>query len=498
MGQIAETGGWELDLLSGVRTWTNQMHKILDLNPDTSVRTVLELYTPESQRRLKSAMKRATETGDPWSLELELMTPIGRHVWIRSEGRAQSAGGRVVRLFGAVQDITSKKMAEIEYVKLQEQLLHAQKLESIGRLAGGVAHDFNNIVSVILGHAELAMETVSEGSELMEDLKEIRLAAERSAALTHQLLAFARKQPMSPVLVNINDTIAVMVNMLRRLIGGQIALSWESEPDLWSVFVDPAQIDQILANLCVNARDAIGKRGSVKISTANVILNAVDIAGFSECVPGSYVCLSVADDGAGISEAVLENIFEPFFTTKGVGQGTGLGLATVYGIVKQNKGAIRVESEIGIGSRFEVYFPRHENLDAGKSDRVSERTPIRLFSSILLVDDELTVLKVATRMLEGLGHEVHAALGAKEAIRLAAQLEHIDVLLTDVIMPEMNGKQLSEFLAPVHPEMTVVLMSGYTAEVLAEEGVLQGTYFLQKPFSLSELREVVMEALNPS
>ncbi len=497
MGEIAGMGGWEFDLLSQVRTWTNEMNKIHGLDPDSSEQDVLGLYTPESQVRIQAAMAHTAQTGEPWTMELELDTAAGQHVWIRSDGRAQYVDGRIVRLFGAAHNITAQKLAERDYLRLQEQLLHSQKLESIGRLAGGVAHDFNNIVSVILGHAELAMETVSEGSELMEDLNEIRLAAERSAALTQQLLAFARKQPMTPVVVNINDTIAVMVNMLRRLIGGQIALSWKSEPDLWSVYVDPAQIDQILANLCVNARDAIDTRGTVNISTTNVVLDEEAAAGLDDCPPGPYVCLSIADDGCGISTNILENIFEPFFTTKGIGMGTGLGLATVYGIVKQNGGGIRVESQVGVGTRFEVYFPKEGGTDTTIRDEVVEHIPTRLFSTVLLVDDEPSLLKVATRMLKGLGHQVYAALGPDEAMRLAAEIGTIDVLLTDVIMPDMNGKELSEALAPLHPEMRIVLMSGYTAEVLEEEGVQRGTLFLQKPFSLSELGEVIMAALNP-
>ncbi len=499
MGEIAGVGGWELDLRNGQRVWTDEMHRIHDMSQAQTGWAVLQgLYVEDSKARLEAAVEHAIATGEPWSLELELDTEGGKNVWIRSEGRAQSIDGVVVRLFGAAQDITEMKRAEREREALQEQLLHAQKMESIGRLAGGVAHDFNNIVSVILGHAELAMETAPEGSELMEDLNEIRLAAERSATLTRQLLAFARKQPMSPSVVNINDTIAGMVNMLRRLIGGQVSLSWVAEPDLGRVFVDPAQVDQILANLCVNARDAIEDRGSVKIATANVVVDEELSLELGDCAPGQYVCLSVTDSGFGMPDEVVEHIFEPFFTTKGVGMGTGLGLATVYGIVKQNQGGIRVESEVGVGTRFEIYLPM--DVDSrGKDDdefELAERSRPRLFSTILLVDDEPMLLKVASRMLDGLGHEVCTALGPDEAIRIASELGNIDVLLTDVIMPGMNGKQLSDALLLLHPEMTVVFMSGYTAEVLEEEGVFSDAYFLQKPFSLNELNEIVIEALN--
>ena len=497
MGAIAGVGGWELDLRSGQRVWTEEMHRIHDMPQATTEWTVLRgLYVEDSKTRLEAAVEHAIATGEPWSLELELDTAAGMNVWIRSEGRAQTVDGVVVRLFGAAQDITEMKRAEREREALQEQLLHAQKMESIGRLAGGVAHDFNNIVSVILGHAELAMETAPDGSELMEDLNEIRLAAERSATLTRQLLAFARKQPMSPSVVNINDTIAGMVNMLRRLIGGRVSLSWVADPDLGQVFVDPAQVDQILANLCVNARDAIEDRGSVKIATANVDVDEDLAYELGECAAGPFICLSVTDDGNGMSDEVVSNIFEPFFTTKGVGMGTGLGLATVYGIVKQNQGGIRVESELGVGTRFEIYLPRDVHSSVVEDLDMAERSRPRLFSTILLVDDEPMLLKVAGRMLEGLGHEVLAALGPEEAIRIASEVGHIDVLLTDVIMPKMNGKELSEALLLEHPEMTVVFMSGYTAEVLAEEGVFDDAYFLQKPFSLNELNEIVIEALN--
>lgn len=487
-GKIAGVGGWEIDLRHRTRQWTEQMYRIFGLKPDEPIPDdLMHHYSPGSRARILAGLETVKTTGEPMDLDLEIYTSSGEHKWVRAEGRAEIEDGVPVKLIGALQDITAQKEAELDRERLQEQLLHAQKMESIGRLAGGVAHDFNNILSVILGHAELATEDVDPDTMVANDLNEIRIAAERSAGLTRQLLAFARKQPIAPCAVNINSTISSMVNMLRRLIGERIRLTWHAQPDLWDVYVDPAQVDQVLVNLCINARDAIEGAGEVTIETRNVTLTADDILSAEDCEPGEYVRLSVQDTGRGIPDELLAQVFEPFFTTKAVGAGIGLGLATVYGILKQNRGWVDVSSILDDGTTFYLYFPRLIADLAEASNVVSEVTA-DTHHSILLVEDEPALLKLATRMLEGLGHSVVPASGPRQALVLVQEHPEIEILVTDVIMPDMNGRDLAIKIKQLRPEIRHVFMSGYTAEVMELEGILEaGEFFLQKPFTLAQL-----------
>ncbi len=396
-------------------------------------------------------------------------------------------------------DITERKLAEEKREKLQAQLHQAQKLESIGRLAGGVAHDFNNMLGVILGHTEMAMEQMDPSQPLHTDLGEIHKAAGRSADLTRQLLAFARKQTAAPKVLDLNETVEGMLKMLRRLIGEDIALSWLPGKNLAEIKIDPSQVDQILANLCVNARDAIRDTGRITIETANIAFNedqCADREGFS---PGEYVLLAVSDDGCGMSREVLENIFEPFFTTKEVGKGTGLGLATVYGIVRQNDGFIHVYSEPEHGTTFRIYLPRHQSQKAHQPEQSREAwaAPATETATILLVEDEPSLLKMTAMMLETMGYTVLAAGTPRKAVRLAR--EHaggIDLLMTDVVMPEMNGRDLARNLLSMYPTLKLLFMSGYTANVIAHHGVLdKDVHFIQKPFSMKDLGSKIKEAL---
>jgi nitrogen-specific signal transduction histidine kinase/ActR/RegA family two-component response regulator len=403
-------------------------------------------------------------------------------------------------LFSIVHDITERKRAEDERGKLQAQLNQAQKMESVGRLAGGIAHDFNNMLSVIIGHTEIALDQVDSAQPLHEDLDEILRAAHRSAHLTRQLLAFARKQTISPKVLDLNETVEDMLKMMRRLIGEDIDLLWKPGRDFWPVKVDPAQIDQILANLCVNARDAISGVGKVTIETVNVTFDEAYCANHIGFVPGEFVLLAVSDDGCGIDKETQEKLFEPFFTTKGVGQGTGLGLATVYGIVKQNNGFINVYSEPGQGTTFKIYLPRHQ----GKAEQMQKEGPaapaVHGHETILLVEDEPAILSMGKAMLERLGYRVLTAGTPGEAIRLAE--EHpgeIHLLMTDVVMPEMNGRDLAKNLLSLYPNLKRLFMSGYTANVIVHHGVLdEGVHFIQKPFSRKDLAAKVREALEQS
>lgn len=385
-------------------------------------------------------------------------------------------------------DISERTQAEMEKFRLQAQLQQAQKLESIGQLAGGVAHDFNNMLSVILGHAEIALMKQETTQELHKHLQEIRKAAIRSAGLTRQLLAFARKQTISPTVLDINETVEGMLKMLRRLIGEDIHLIWRPEAHPWPVKVDPSQIDQILANLCVNARDAIRGVGTVTIETGNRTFSGDDCAHLTDTKPGDYVILAVSDTGCGMEQELLGSIFEPFFTTKEMGQGTGLGLATVCGIVKQNNGFINVLSEPGQGTTFTIYLPRCESGKSANETAVSE-TVCRGHETILLVEDQPEILAVCSLFLRDMGYTVLIADGPLEAIRLADNYPgDIHLLLTDVIMPEMNGRDLANRLTAVYPDMKRLFMSGYTDNVIARHGVLEeGENFIQKPFSMKDL-----------
>jgi len=396
-----------------------------------------------------------------------------------------------------LRDITSRKVADAERAKLTDQLQQAQKMESVGRLAGGVAHDFNNMLGVILGHAELALERVDSTEPLHNDLVNIQSAAQRSADLTRQLLAFARKQTVAPKALNLNDTVAGMLRMARRLIGEDIRLEWRPGEKLWPVHVDPTQIDQILANLCVNARDAIANVGKITIETGNKVIDVELAAATVGMVPGAYVWLAVSDDGCGMGPATLSHVFEPFFTTKEVGKGTGLGLATVYGIVKQNNGFIDAHSELGKGTVFTIYLPRHvDKAVPAQLDGVTGTVEAG-WETILLVEDEALLLEVTQRMLEGRGYKVLTASTPGQAILLAR--EHagtIDLLVTDVVMPEMNGRDLAKKISSLYPHTKRLFMSGYTADVIAHQGVLdKGVFFIQKPFSAQDLAATVRKVL---
>jgi CheY-like chemotaxis protein len=353
------------------------------------------------------------------------------------------------------------------------------------------------MLNVILGYTELALLKLDSAQPLFSYLTEVRKAAERSADLTRQLLAFARKQTVMPKVLDLNETVAGILKMLQRLIGEDIDLHWQPKSALWPVKVDPSQLDQILANLCVNARDAISGVGIMTIETENSAFDEEYCAANAGFAPGEYVRLTVSDNGCGMDKEMQEHIFEPFFTTKGVGEGTGLGLATVYGIVKQNNGFINVYSEPGQGTTFTIYLPRY----AAKTMKAKQEVPVPAAGgreTILLVEDEATILEMTTMMLKMHGYTVLAADTPCKAIRLAEEYAgEIDLLLTDVVMPEMNGRDLAKTLLFLYPDLKRLFMSGYTANVIAHHGVLdEGVQFIQKPFSLNGLASKVRETLD--
>jgi PAS domain S-box-containing protein len=404
--------------------------------------------------------------------------------------------GQVSGFAGTARDVTEKRRAEKERANLENQLLQAQKMESIGQLAGGVAHDFNNMLSVILGHAELALMKSEPSQPIAVSLKEICKAAIHSSELTRQLLTFARKQTISPKVLDLNELVTGMLKMLQRLIGENIHIAWYPSPKLWPVKIDPSQFDQILTNLCLNARDAISGTGTITIRTANDP-GDLDSRLHPEFIPGDYMRLSVSDDGCGMDQETLARIFEPFFTTKEIGVGTGLGLATVMGAVKQNNGYIYVQSEPGQATTFDVYLPRVDaTLDAEPERR---KESIRRGSeTILVVEDDPMVLQLITVMLEKGGYRVLAAETTDMAQSLAKEeTGPIHLLISDVIMPVMNGKELSERLQILRPEMKVLFMSGYTADIISSHGVVQeGVHLLQKPITFEPLGNAVRDILD--
>lgn len=405
---------------------------------------------------------------------------------------------QVTVLLDSVWKMVERKRSEEEKESLQAQLLQSKKIESVGRLAGGVAHDFNNMLSVILGHTELALDALEPEHPLFVDLQEIHRAAQRSAGLTRQLLAFARKQAVTPKVLDLNETVDGMLKMLTRLIGEDILLEWKPGQDVWPIWMDPTQIDQILANLCVNARDAISGSGKITITTANATLDEAYCARHVAVSPGDYTLLSVNDTGCGMDREVLEHVFEPFFTTKGIGTGTGLGLATVHGIVKQNSGLIDVFSRSGQGTTFRIYLPRHLASPGTSRETSREVAAMEGKETILLVEDEQAILKLTQRYLAQLGYQVLSANSPEQALQLAETYAgRIHILITDVVMPEMNGQQLKEHLLARYPDILCLFMSGYTAEVIALHGVLdQGINFIQKPFSMHDLSRRIRDVLD--
>ncbi|GLI35630.1 PAS domain S-box protein [Desulforhabdus amnigena] len=395
-----------------------------------------------------------------------------------------------------LRDISERRRAEEEKRLLVEQLHQMRKLEAIGRLAGGVAHDFNNMLGVILGYAQLLKSSLPVGNSMYNDVLEIEKAAIRSRDITRQLLAFSRKQVIAPRVVDLNSMIDEMRKALSRLIREDIELRFTLEKNLWKVRIDPSQIDQILVNLAVNARDAMPDGGVLSIETRNVHLDDFYCGEHLGMKPGQFVMLSVSDTGVGMDEHTRSHIFEPFFTTKELGKGTGLGLATLYGIVKQNDGWINVYSEPGQGTMFKIYIPRMKEDLQGEEQPEAVEIPSRA-GTILVVEDDEMMRGMVTAMLKTIGYKVLSTKTPQEALSLFEKGEvHVDLLLTDVIMPGLSGKELADRVRSMLPETRVLFMSGYTSNVIAHRGVLEdGMHFIQKPFSMSELDRVISETL---
>ena len=422
---------------------------------------------------------------------------VGRLRWLSTKIYPVKKQEEVTNIVITHEDITDRIQAEQDREALESQLHQAKKIESIGRLAGGVAHDFNNLIAIISGNVELALTKLASDRPVEKHLLQIKDTATRSAGLTKQLLGFARKQTISPQSLDLNNALEEMLTMLKSLIGEDLELVWSPVKHPLQILIDPTQLDQILTNLVVNARDAMPSQGQLNISTNNIILGEDYTQTHPWCPAGEYVQLRVQDNGCGIPTEIIDHIFEPFYTTKDLGKGTGLGLATIYGIVKQNNGSIDVESLENQGTTVTIYFP--QKLSGG--DAVSLPTIEPLVpgnESILLVEDDETLLEVAQQILEGLGYHVIATENPVTALSIAtAKDERIDLLLTDVIMPKLNGRELAEQIQKIQPQLKILYISGYAADVISTRGLLsKDVQLLQKPFSSVALALKIREVLD--
>jgi len=434
-----------------------------------------------------------------YEIQFRIQKKDGKICWIEHAGVPVTDEQEIFLGYRASnRDISRRKHAEAEQEKLQDQLVQAQKMEAIGRLTGGIAHDFNNLLTAINGFTELAQHKLPPDSPVQEMLKYVLDSGHRAANLVRQLLAFSRKQIIEPKIINLNSLIPDLDKMLRRIIGEDIKIKTNVASDTWLIKIDPAQVEQVIVNLAVNARDAMPDGGQISITADNTTLTGDDLAGHLETQPGEYVLLSIKDTGTGMNNDILSNIFEPFFTTKEQGKGTGLGLATVYGIIKQNEGDIWVESREDQGTTFKIYLPRAEG--ASKSEAAPPQANPRGDETILLTEDDLEVRELMRRILERQGYTVLDTATGKEALHLAKHYgDPIDLLITDVVMPDINGKVLAEQILHIRPSLKIIFISGYPDETIAKHGVIEADIvFLQKPFTAGELAQRTRATLDSS
>ena len=480
----------------GIGTFAN--HKFVELfglrGPDRAVgQPVAEFFTEPFRAESRERTRRRA-LGEPVLSDFESIgqradgTEFPMHVTVE----AVKVGDDLVS-FAFVADLTERTAAESERLRLEAELAQAQRLESVGRLAGGIAHDFNNMLSVILGNVEYTLDHVDPTTPMRAHLLEIDHAARRSAELTHSLLAFARAETVAPAVLDLNTALGPTITLLRRLIGEDVVLDWRPGPHLWRVHLDPSQLDRVLTNLCINARDAIDGVGTVTVATTNAVIDAEFAAAHPGATAGDHVRLSVADTGSGMSPEVIAHAFEPFYTTKPVGSGTGLGLATVYGVVRQSGGFITVESQPGAGSTFAVYLPRHMGHADEPVAAVRRAPALGGHETILVVEDEPAILQLVIRTLTGRGYTVIGMAEPAEAIAFATLSgTRIDALVTDVVMPGMSGPDLARTLLAGHPHLRRVFMSGYADRPLGDEDA----QFIGKPFAMDDLALKVRAALD--
>jgi len=517
--RMARLGIWEWDIATGSSRWSEEMFEIYGIPPESFSGKVSEAeqYThPEDredqQRRTMEVLEAAAESHRPGAraggfakvplpqtAEFRIVRPDGEVRTVVGQGLlAMDADGKPQQFVGTLLDITDRKRAEEERAALRAQLVQAQKLESIGRLAGGVAHDFNNLLTAILCYAELGQQRAAGDALMHGYLQQISDAGTRGARLTGQLLAFARKQVLEPKVLDLNELVSQAADMLQRLIGEDVDLVWLPTPGVGRVKVDPGQLEQILINLVVNARDAMPDGGRVTIETADVTLTEEYASRREEVTPGEYVMLAVTDTGIGMSAETLAMVFEPFFTTKEAGKGTGLGLATCYGIVKQHRGHIAVYSEPGQGTTFRVYLPRAQDVSALRSPTPARGPAATGHETVLVVEDYGPVRHMVREVLSSLGYTVLVAADGEEALRVSrSHPGEIDLLVTDVVMPRLGGKDLATALRRERPDLRVLYSSGYTENAIVQQGTLKpGVAFIPKPYRPSDFADKVRSLLD--
>lgn len=499
----ADLGTWDYDVTHRQFIADERVTSMLGYAPNelsTDVSQWQAFTHPDDTSRVMETLA-AHFAGKTPSYEIEhrMRHKAGHYVWVLSSGcvTERDSEGRPLRACGTHLNITARKQAEKEREALQTQLAQAQKMESVGRLAGGVAHDFNNLLTAILGYAELELAHAEDlDPSVVESFRQIYDAGERARDLTRQLLAFGRKQTLDVKVLNVNALIRNFEKMLNRLIGEDVRVRTILDDSIGSIRADATQIEQVLLNLAVNARDAMQDGGSLTIETSEIVVERGYLATHSEVTPGTYVVLCVSDTGSGMDSATQKMVFEPFFTTKGPGKGTGLGLATVYGIIKQHEGHIHLYSEPGQGTTFKLYLPR-TTIDDNPAAPPSVRGPVRGSGRILVVEDDSAVRRLTTSVLASLGYEALEAASGPDAVALAIARDDIDLLVTDVIMPEMSGRQVYERIHAIRPNLRVLYVSGYTANIIAQHGMLeQGVQLLQKPFTVHTLAQKVHDVLS--
>lgn len=490
--QMAKIASFELDIANDLVHWSKEAFRIAHRDPALGEPTFKEYLAnlhPDDRALLEDAL-RETMNGREQEVEYRLVSSSGKTTYIQSVARPfVDRSGKTVKILGVLMDVT-------EHRRIEDELRQAQKMEAVGRLAGGVAHDFNNLLGVMMGYSRLALADPRMSGSTRSRIEQISKAADRAASLTTQLLAFSRKQVLKPEVLDLNALVSEMEKMLRWVIGEQIELSTSLDPQLPFVEADPGQIDQVILNLALNAKDAMPGGGKLLINTSKVQVPAADQGRGAQVPPGDYVILKVTDTGRGMDEHALAHIFEPFFTTKEKGKGTGLGLATVYGIVRQSRGHIWVDSKVGVGTTFHICLPAASKgrepaeTDKGAGVGASERS-----ETVLLVEDEKPLRELIREVLSSMGCNVLESTSGEDAIRIAQQRgPDIDVVLTDVIMPKMNGVELSRQVRGLCPNARVLFMSGYSEEMIAQhDRGGQQLYFIQKPFNPEELRAKLQE-----
>jgi PAS domain S-box-containing protein len=516
----ARSGLWEWNMVTGNLFWSDDLQKIHGMKPGDfggDIESFIAQVHEEDREFVEHSLNQTREIGCEHLIQYRIVWPDGGMHWVEGRGAViRNRRGQPVQMIGLCTDITERKEAETflkasheelemrveeraaEHRKLEEQLQQSQKLEAVGRLAGGIAHDFNNLLTAIIGYSQLSLRRLPESSPIRPHLDEIKLAGDRAAALTRQLLTFSRKQVLQPKVLDLNAIVSEMEKLLLRTIGEDIDLRTALGPNVGNVLADPSQMEQVIMNLVVNARDAMPQGGRLTIETTREFLDKSYAQQHVEFSPGPHVLLAVSDTGTGMDADTQEHLFEPFFTTKEEGKGTGLGLSTVYGIVKQSGGNIWVYSELGHGTTFKIYFP----FAAGPADPLIHQSPSAELmagtETILIVEDHEVVRRLVVEVLGASGYQVLEAESPEAALSLCHDHpENIQLLLTDVVMPGMSGRDVAIRAAALHPEMRILFMSGYADQAIVHHGVLdEGTNFIQKPFSPHALAIKVREVLD--